>query len=462
MFFDSPDRNDHAPALGSDGKDTIYHFNGISVGATYGPLALVMRTSKDSGATWSGPRMVVPEHTGGRQPSESVFMLNDGAIALAVDGPDTLWMSRDQGRTWSNPGGDIPGIHTGAAQLDNGNIIAFSRSGNIDGKMPMSISSDGGKTYTNSASEFPPIGGGKRLVLLKLREGPLFFASFPSGKGIAVTDSAGKQRYVRGIFGAVSEDGGKTWPYKRLITDDGPGRTIECTDGGAITLSGHSAEYRGYFAVCQSTDGLVHLISSRNHYAFNLKWLKTPPPPASPPVKVKRVVETFSGPETFDANEWVIYKGFTGGFNGKGQYSVNSRNHYNGLNRVAGEGSFEAVFAVKNIHFNPAGDKTPPGVSLGFKDAFAQSRLVSVQRDAIGEVPLDAPPTAATIKFIYNKEKLQWRIFYGINGAQPTTEFPNSKKGLTAPSPLTESSAAFFLMSNGRMDIDHFEITPLE
>jgi len=462
MLFDTPDRNDHAPALGFDGKGTIYHFNGISVGATYGPLALVMRTSKDSGATWSAPRLVLPEHTGGHQPSESVFWLNDGTMTLAVDGPRTLWMSRDEGLTWTNPGGDIPGIHTGAAQLQDGRIVAFSRGGNIDGKMPMSISTDRGKSYTYKPSEFPPIGGGKRVALLQLKEGHLFFASFAGGEeGITIRDASGQKRKVRGLFGAVSQDGGKTWPYKRLITDDGPGRTIECTDGGAITLSGRSSEYRGYLSVCQSSDGLIHLISSRNHYAFNLKWLKTAPPPLSgPPVRVKRVVETFTGPRDFDADGWVIYKGFTGGFNGLGQYMVNSKNHFNGLNRVVGKGSFEAVFAVTNILYNPAGKKTPPGVTLGFKDAFSESMLIGVKEDQIDDVSLSSPPRSAKVKFIWNEANRQWRIFYGLNDAEPITEFPRSKAGLYHSSALAESAAAFFLMSNGRMDIDHFEIRP--
>ncbi|MHC4215634.1 MAG: SUMF1/EgtB/PvdO family nonheme iron enzyme, partial [Planctomycetota bacterium] len=324
MFFDSPDRNDHAPILGFDGKDTIYHLHGISPGATYSPLAMVMRTSKDSGATWSRPRLVLPEHKGGQQPSEPFIVMNDGTLALAVDGGDTLWTSRDQGNTWQNPGGDIPGIHTGVAQLADDSIIAFSRSGNIDNMMPKAISTDLGKSFTSVASEFAPIGGGQRLILLRLREGPLLFGSFAAGEGkgsVTVTDSSGQQRGVRGFFVALSEDNGKTWPYKRLLTDDKAGHTIECTDGGAITLSSHSGEYRGYFSACQSTDNLIHIISSRNHYSFNLAWIKSPPPPAaSEPVKVKKVVETFSGPGDFDADEWVIYKGFIGGFNGKGQY----------------------------------------------------------------------------------------------------------------------------------------------
>ena len=39
-----------------------------------------------------------------------------------------------------------------------------------------------------------------------------------------------------------------------------------------------SAKPGGYLTACQSDDGLVHLIRSQQHYAFNLAWLKTLPP----------------------------------------------------------------------------------------------------------------------------------------------------------------------------------------
>jgi len=41
------------------------------------------------------------------------------------------------------------------------------------------------------------------------------------------------------------------------------------------------SEPNGYLTVCQTPDGVIQLISSRLHYAFNLKWLTTPPPPAT-------------------------------------------------------------------------------------------------------------------------------------------------------------------------------------
>jgi hypothetical protein len=238
-----------------------------------------------------------------------------------------------------------------------------------------------------------------------------------------------------------------------------------------VVLSARSAEYRGYLAVCQSADGLIHLISSRNHYAFNLKWIKTaPPPPPGPPVRVRQLVETFSGPVAFDNKDWFAYKGFTGGFNGKGQFTVNVHVHYEGLSRVVGNGSFEAVFSVKNIRYNPRGPNISDGLTLGFKDSFNKNNetmFVWIREDSISGnvfkgIPLSEMPKAAKLRFIWNEKTRQWKIFYGLNGDESTTEIAESKTGIYYESPTSESFSAFFLMSNGSMDVDHFEITPLD
>lgn len=281
-FWDTPDRNDHAPALWYDGKDTLYHFNGLSAAATWGNLATILRTSRDSGATWSKARLINPEHGLRHMPVQSVFRTQDGQILLPCDavtggnGGTAIHLSADNGETWHDPGGKIAGIHAGVVQLKDGRLMAFGRGDSINGRMPKSLSSDMGKTWTHVAGPFPPIGGGQRLVLRRLKEGPIFFASF--AKSIAVTDASGKQRNVSGLYAALSFDEGETWPVRRLVSDDGPGRQVATTDGAPFTLSASSAEPHGYLAVCQARNGLIHLISSRQHYAFNLAWLKTPPP----------------------------------------------------------------------------------------------------------------------------------------------------------------------------------------
>jgi len=285
-FWDAPDRNDHAPALWFDGRKTIYHFNGPSAAATWGNLAVVMRVSTDNGATWSKARLIIPEHGLRHQPVESVLKTRDGFMVLPADAnPEgtALHVSRDRGRTWQDAGGTIAGIHGGVTQLKDGRLLAFGRFADIDGHMPKSISSNMGKTWVHGASVFPPISKGQRLVLIRLMEGPLFFASFANQ--ITVTDASGKQRQVKGLFGALSFDEGETWSVHRLISDDGPVRKFGTTDSEPFTLGWESAEPKGYLSVCQTTDGVIHLISSRLHYAFNLAWLKAPPPaqPIPPP-----------------------------------------------------------------------------------------------------------------------------------------------------------------------------------
>jgi len=308
--WDAPDRNDHAPALWYDGEKTIFHFNALSTAATWGPLAVIMRTSTDNGATWSKARLIGPEHQSRNQVAESVFRTKEGYLVLAADatpsgnGGTALHISRDGGKTWSDAGGTIAGIHAGVAQTDDGKLIAFGRGDEIakgptpffprgwEGErdaprhMPMSVSEDLGKSWSYGPSVFPPIGGGQRLVLMKLKEGPLFMASFANrGYGsrkvppVMVTDASGKRRPVSGLFAAVSYDGGKTWPIIRLVTDDGPPRETKSSDGTTKFIMSHStAEPRGYMSVCQAKNGVIHLTTSWNHYAFNLKWIETAPP----------------------------------------------------------------------------------------------------------------------------------------------------------------------------------------
>lgn len=275
VFWDAPDRNDHAPALWSDGS-RLYHFNGISAAATWGPLATIMRVSDDNGSRWSPARIIIPEHGPRHMPIASVFALRDGTIVLPCDavtvgsGGTALWMSPDGGETWVDAGGTIAGIHASAAELSDGRLLAFGRGDEVDGRMAMSISTDRGRSWTYRPSPFPPISGGQRLVLKRLTgtcfagRDPLLFVSFAPESG---------------MFCAVSFDDGESWPYGRVVSDGGPPRTIETMDGIPCTMGQDNSETLGYLTACQSADGRVHLISSTNHYMFNLAWLveKTAP-----------------------------------------------------------------------------------------------------------------------------------------------------------------------------------------
>jgi hypothetical protein len=39
-----------------------------------------------------------------------------------------------------------------------------------------------------------------------------------------------------------------------------------------------NAEFGGYLSAVQAPDGMIHLVSSRLHYRFNLTWLQQPQP----------------------------------------------------------------------------------------------------------------------------------------------------------------------------------------
>jgi hypothetical protein len=89
---------------------------------------------------------------------------------------------------------------------------------------------------------------------------------------------------VTGLYCALSEDEAASWMQRRLITTDNTrdGHQVEGFDGQMFTMSFNSSEPAGYNAAAVSDDGLIHLITSRNHYMFNLAWLKklAPAPPA--------------------------------------------------------------------------------------------------------------------------------------------------------------------------------------
>jgi formylglycine-generating enzyme required for sulfatase activity len=300
-FFNARDRNEHGTALYNDGNGRILHLNGLGTDGWWSKLALVLRVSTDNGATWSYPRLVDPEH-GPYIAHMGISRTKEGFLIFPADAPGGtgLYLSPDGGQSWQMvtnnvTGGNIRGTHAAAVQLADGSLMGFGRGKPIEGRMPMSLSKDMGKTFTYSPTVFPPVSGGQRTVLLRLREGPILHVTFTdtadyeqvivdkprprtlSENGILIKDAAGKRRRVYGMFAAVSFDEGKTWPVKKLLTAGGPAQKL---NGEAWTqdfiMDDTHAEPLGYLAITQSPDNIIHLISSGLHYRFNLAWLKTP------------------------------------------------------------------------------------------------------------------------------------------------------------------------------------------
>jgi len=294
-FWDGPDLNDHAPKLWWDGDTTIFHF-------ARAWQENIVRTSTDNGATWSKARIIQPVGEFGND----VLRLKDGTIILGNDSREvSLVFSKDHAATWSfnnvekrksdlRPGGKgfrYPGIHAPMVELLDGRIMAISRNDKTEdqalfnGKTPISYTSDLGKTWTYEASEFPAISSVQRQVLIRLHEGPLLLCSYTDQrrdwnqrKGMTFKAADGSDFTGFGLFAAISFDEGKTWPHKRLITPGGKAHEEPSIDRGTFTVSDTMAESAGYLSATQTRDGNVQLISSKNHYIFNLAWLKQLPP----------------------------------------------------------------------------------------------------------------------------------------------------------------------------------------
>ncbi|WP_020617357.1 SUMF1/EgtB/PvdO family nonheme iron enzyme [Paenibacillus daejeonensis] len=278
LFWDAPDRNMTAGALWLDEQGKLLHITGLGAAGTWGTLVQVLRTSEDNGVTWSKGRILYPEHGVRTMPIPSLFRMNDGTLVFSCDaetgstGGSTVWLSEDDGDSWFDGGGLIRGIHAPVAEIAGGRLLAYGRGDEVHGHMARSISSDRGKSWVYSESEFDPIGMGQRAVMRRLQEGVLFMASFADG--MEIQDRDGVRRPVQGLFAAVSLDDGETWPYKRLVTTDEDGGKW---DGGAWTgefrMDRSHAEPKGYLAMVQAKNGLIHLLSSRIHYCFNLDWV---------------------------------------------------------------------------------------------------------------------------------------------------------------------------------------------
>jgi formylglycine-generating enzyme required for sulfatase activity len=279
-FWDPQDVNDHAPKVWWDGDKTIYHF----VEARQHGDNLVRR-STDNGVTWSKAEVLRPSGESAGNPIRT----KDGVIAMPYDA-SSLVISRDNGRAWQSRGRDlrgndgvrpgnsgpcIAGIHAPIVELADGRLMAFGRLSPEDPnqmlfnlKMPASYSSDLGETWHWEISEFPVVSNTQRPAMLRLKEGPIVLCSFtdqartPKDQRQGLPFKSTSDTYTGiGLYAAVSYDEGKTWPDRRLIAPEGK----------------TTADINGYLAITQTRDGRIQLISSKNHYAFNLAWIKALP-----------------------------------------------------------------------------------------------------------------------------------------------------------------------------------------
>ena len=185
------------------------------------------------------------------------------------------------------------------------------------------------------------------------------------------------------------------------------------------------------------------------------------------------IVDTFSGPE-FDLPGWVDSATPMDQFNRPGRYTMNSP--YRGLRRTIGAGSFECLYQLTNIRF----DNPKAAINVGFIPLDPRSKVIlQVGQSGIGLIFRDrdaqpivdekykqqglfeTPPKSIRIKFIWNRPRKQWRIFYGADGAKAKNELACSRAGLYVANELDITSETLVFMRFGSADVDHFELGPV-
>ena len=214
-------------------------------------------TSEDNGATWSQvifPYFPKPIGRYVSQPINSIVRAKDGTIYFPTDstGKDAdgngsisvVWATKDEGKTWYDTGGRTAGRHTTIVIAKNGDLLGFGgKNSNIEGRMPLARSTDGGKSWTKSKTPFDQLLSGERPSVIRLASGRLFFVA-------DYDPNNAKHVHSDGAYVALSDDDGANWLMKRLPAD-------------VLTV--------GYTTATQGPDGVIHVVTSKNKSNYEIE-----------------------------------------------------------------------------------------------------------------------------------------------------------------------------------------------
>ncbi|GAB2964619.1 exo-alpha-sialidase [Streptomyces pseudoechinosporeus] len=266
LLAQDPDRAEQNPVLAQDGKGKVWLFHPSNTPHNQKTARLVVRTSADRGRTWDVPRTLIEGP--GLFVRNPPLLLDDGCWLLpaywcrAQGEHSIVLISEDGGESWQER--DLPDsdhlVQMTAVQRTDGSLFALFRSRAAD-RIHASESYDLGRTWTPLArTELP--NNNSAVQLTRLADGTLVLvyndASLERDQYRWVGEGAGRRKKAlrTPLTLALSEDGGRTWPYHRDVQQA-------------------DAEYQenelgySYPSVLQTRDGRLHVA-----YSFLRKTIK--------------------------------------------------------------------------------------------------------------------------------------------------------------------------------------------
>jgi predicted neuraminidase len=222
-----PEHSEQNPVLfqAPDGKVWLLHTSNDPHDRK--EATVICRVSEDRGLTWSEPKVLLDDP--GIFIRHPMLVLNNGdwllpSYYIASGGHySVVKISQDQGRTWQEY--EVPDsvhkVQMNVVPLDDGTLYAMYRSRLAD-RMYTSVSSDLGRTWTPPAkSELPNNNSSTQVTRLPNGHLALIFNNATLERDqfrwVKKGDGFRKKPLRTPLTLAISEDGGKTWPYFRNV-----------------------------------------------------------------------------------------------------------------------------------------------------------------------------------------------------------------------------------------------------
>lgn len=292
---DDPARSEQNPILFRAPDNKLWLLYTAQKSGNQDTAIVRYRISEDEGYSW-GPIETLFDQPGTfiRQP---IVVLDNGdwllPVFYCITPPGQKWtgnkdisavkISKDQGESWEEY--EVPNslgrVHMNIEKLDDGTLLALFRSRWAD-HIYSSRSTDYGKTWSepiptqlpnnNSSIQFTKLNNGhlalvfnnmnadncteRRLSLYDEIEDEEDTDILSANQDTPEKDDEGRQAFWGAprapMTVAISEDGGRTWPYKK---------DIEIGDGYAMTNNSKEKLNREYSypSIKQSADGKIHI-----------------------------------------------------------------------------------------------------------------------------------------------------------------------------------------------------------